>query len=223
MYPVFLDIDAKLCVVIGGGSVAERKVRGLLDAGAQVRVISPEVSEGLADLAANDRIEWRRKEYASADLHGAFLVFAATDNRGIQQQVRLRAAENGQLVNVADDPGNCNFHVPASIRRGDLTLAVSTSGKSPAVAAMIRQKLEKEFGPEYGTLLQLMSLVRQHANSGPEALSQADRKKIYKKILHSDILGWIKSGQVDKLVGHLREILGADAEMIMSKLKTDCS
>jgi precorrin-2 dehydrogenase/sirohydrochlorin ferrochelatase len=223
MYPVFLDIHRMLCVVIGGGSVAERKVKGLLESGALVKLVSPEVSEDLAALAREERIEWRKKVYTPDDLTGAFLVFAATDNREIQDLICFQAQERGQLVNVADDPGCCNFHVPASIRRGDLTLAISTRGKSPAVAAMIRQNLEKEFGPEYGTLLHLMSLVRQHAGTGSETLSQADRKKIYKKILHSDIIGWIRSGRLDKLDGHLREILGTDAELIINTLKPDCS
>jgi len=221
MYPVFLDIDGKLCVVIGGGSVAERKVKALLESGALVRVISPEATEVVAAWAQKGRIEWRKKSYTYDDLAKAFLVFAATNKREVQELICRHAEENGQLVNVADDPECCNFHVPASIRRGDLTLAISTRGKSPAVAALIRQQLEKEFGAEYEILLNIMSLVRQHAGSEPEVLSQADRKKIYKKILHKDIIEWIKSGRVDKLRDHLREILGADADLEINKLKLD--
>ncbi len=221
MYPVSLDIGGKLCVVIGGGSVAERKVKGLLESGAFVRVISPEATEELSVLAQSGIIEWRKKSYTYDDLERAFLVFAATDDREVQDLIFRQAEENGQLVNMADDPDCCNFHVPASIRRGDLTLAISTSGKSPAVAALIRKKLDKEFGPEYETLLHLMSLVREQTGSDSESLSQADRKKIYKKILHQDIIEWIKTSQFSKLQEHVQEILGADADLDINKLKLD--
>jgi precorrin-2 dehydrogenase/sirohydrochlorin ferrochelatase len=212
MYPVLLDIAGKSCVVIGGGRVAERKVNGLLDSGGAVRVVSPEVTAGLAGLARQGAIEWRQKVYADDDLDGAVLVFAATNSREVQKMICRRAKANGQLLNVADDPDSCSFHVPATVRRGDLTLAVSTSGKSPAVAAHIRRQLEKEFGPEYETLLHLMAWVRLRTGADAQKYSQHERKKIYKKILHNDIIDWIRKGQVDRLHDHLRKILGPDAE-----------
>jgi len=221
MYPVLLDIAGKLCVVIGGGSVAERKVQGLLESGASVSVVSPEVTSGLAGLAGQGIVEWRKKKYTNDDLDGAVLVFAATDDREVQALISREAGVNGQLLNVADDPDSCSFHVPATMRRGDLTLAVSTSGKSPAVAAIIRQQLEEEFGPEYDTLLQVMSFVRKHIVLETESLSQADRKKIYKKILHNDIIDWIRTGQDDKLQDHLKDILGPDTELDVNLPKLD--
>ena len=221
MYPVLLDIAGKICVVIGGGSVAERKVRGLLESGASVSVVSPEVTSGLAGLASQGIVEWRKKKYTNDDLVGAVLIFAATDDREVQGLISRAAGVNGQLLNVADDPDSCSFHVPATMRRGDLTLAVSTSGKSPAVAALIRQQLEEEFGPEYDTLLQVMSVVRKHIFLETESLSQADRKKIYKKILHNDIIDWIRTGQGDKLQDHLKDILGPDTELDVNLPKLD--
>jgi precorrin-2 dehydrogenase/sirohydrochlorin ferrochelatase len=221
MYPVLLDIAGKICVVIGGGSVAERKVQGLLESGASVRLVSPVVTSELASLAGQGRVEWRKTKYTNDDLDGAVLVFAATDDREVQALISREAEVNGQLLNVADDPGSCNFHVPATMRRGDLTLAVSTSGKSPAVAALIRQQLEEEFGPEYNTLLQVMSFVRKHIVLETESLSQADRKKIYKKILHNDIIDWIRTGQDDKLQDHLKDILGPDTELDVNLPKLD--
>lgn len=211
MYPVFLNITGKLCVVIGGGSVAERKVKGLLGEGAFVRVISPDVTDRLAELAKEGKIEWRNKSYSYHDLDKAFLVFAATNIREIQELICKQAHANKQLVNVADDPECCNFHVPATFRRGDLSLAVSTGGKSPAVAALIKRKLEEEFGEEYKTLLQVMSQVREKTGAESQSLSQADRKKIYKKVLHEDIINWIKTGQIDKLREHLKVVLDKDA------------
>jgi precorrin-2 dehydrogenase/sirohydrochlorin ferrochelatase len=221
LYPVLLDISGKACVVIGGGRVAERKVKGLLECEAAVRLVSPEVSAELAGLAWRGAIEWRRKSYSDEDLDGAFLVFAATSSPEVQEMICRRAGDNGQLVNVADDPDSCTFHVPATVRRGDLTLAVSTTGKSPAVAALIRKQLEKEFGPEYETLLQLMTQVRQRAGSGMENVSQPERKKIYKKILHNDIIDWIRTGQIDNLHDHLEKILGPDTVLEINLPKLD--
>lgn len=221
MYPVFLHIHGRLCIVIGGGSVAERKVKGLLIEGACVRVISPEVTEELAVLAGAGKIDWKRKSYASGDLEEAFLVFAATNDRRIQNVICRQARENNQLVNVADDPACCTFQVPATVRRGDLAVAVSTGGKSPAMASLIKHKLEQELGPEYEILLDIMSLVRQKTGSETEVLSQPDRKKIYKKILHKDIIEWIKTGQSGKLRRHLQDILGPEAVQDLNKLNLD--
>lgn len=219
MYPVCLDIKDKLCVVVGGGEVALRKVQGLLAAGAAVRVISPEVEPELDLLAGQGRIDWQRKTYAPEDLCQALLVFAATDDRSTQQQVCRQAARDGQLVNVADDPACCNFQVPACLRRGDLTIAIATNGKSPAVAAMIKGRLEREFGPEYEALLNLMALVRRQVAAGGH--SQAERKNIYKKILHDDILEWIRKGEVDALRAHLQNVLGHDMGPEIKALNLD--
>ncbi|HBI15377.1 MAG TPA: siroheme synthase [Desulfobulbaceae bacterium] len=219
MYPICLDIKDKLCVVVGGGEVALRKVQGLLAAGARVRVVSPEVVPELDLLAGQGRIEWQRKTYASGDISQALLVFAATDDRATQQLVCRQADSNGQLVNVADDPACCNFQVPACLRRGDLTIAISTNGKSPAVSAMIRGKLEREFGPEYEVLLNLMARVRQQVVAGNH--SQAERKKIYNKILHEDIVEWIRRGKVDLLRAHLQTVLGPETEVDINALNQD--
>jgi precorrin-2 dehydrogenase / sirohydrochlorin ferrochelatase len=219
VYPVCLDIKNKLCVVVGGGEVARRKVQGLLAAGALVKVISPAVESELAELAGQGRIDWQCKPYVADDLQQALLVFAATDDRATQGQILRHAGANGQLVNVADDPDSCNFHVPASLRRGDLTLAVATNGKSPAVAALVRERLEKEFGPEYEVLLNLMALVREKVAAG--GLPQAERKKIYKKILHDDIVEWIRKGEADVLRAHLRNVLGPGTELDINSLKLD--
>ena len=221
MYPVCLDISGKLCVIIGGGRVAERKVKGLLDSGAYIRVISPEVTDELARLAEEGRIDWRKKSYKSDDLHKGWLVFAATNHREIQELICRQAEEKGQLINVVDDTGCCNFQVPATVRRGDLILAVSTNGKSPAVSAMIRKQLEGLFGQEYEVLLNLMAMIRQQAVT--ESATQADRKKIYKKILHKDIIEWIRAGKMNRLQDHLRDILGSEVDLDLSELKLEIS
>ncbi|WP_456387348.1 precorrin-2 dehydrogenase/sirohydrochlorin ferrochelatase family protein [Desulfolithobacter sp.] len=217
MYPVCLDITGKLCVVVGGGRVALRKVSGLLEAGACVRVISPEASAELVRLADSGRIEWLDRPYRQGDLSGAFLVFAATDNRQVQETVCQEAEAAGQLVNVVDDPKQCSFHVPAVVRRGELTLMVATGGKSPAVAAMVRRQLEERFGPEYQILLELVSMVREQVLQGGAGCSA--RKILFQNILQDDIVTWIRRGDWERVQGHLRNILGPDVSIDLRRLK----
>lgn len=215
MYPVCLEISDKLCVVVGGGSVAERKILGLLTAGAQVRVISPQLTGTLAQLADDGRIEWLERGYAQGDLTGALLIFAATNSREVQEAVFREADRAGQLVNVIDAPTRCSFHVPAVVKRGDLTLAVSTGGKSPAVAAMVRKQLAENFGEEYGLLLDLISRLREQVLTGEG--NSSERKILFQNILHDDIVHWIKSGQRDLLRKHLRAVLGSDIDFDISQ------
>lgn len=221
MYPVCLDITGKLCVVVGGGEVALRKIQGLLAARAMIRLISPEVEPELELLARQGKIDWQRKSFAAEDLRQALLVFAATDDREVQERICRETARNGQLVNVVDDPGCCDFQVPATFRRGDLTIAIATGGKSPAVAAMIRGRLEQEFGAEYEVLLNLMARVRSRVAAG--GYSQAERKKIYKKILHGDIVEWIRRGEVTALRRHLQSVLGPEMDLDIKDLNLDAA
>ena len=215
MYPVCLEISDKLCVVVGGGSVAERKVLGLLTAGAQVRIISPQLTRSLTQLADEGRIKWLERGYAQGDLAGALLIFAATDNKEVQEAVFTEAGRAGQLVNVIDAPARCSFHVPAVVRRGDLTLAVSTGGKSPAVAAMVRKQLAQSYGEEYSQLLDLISRLREQVLAGDG--DSTERKILFQNILHDDIVHWIKSGQRDLLRRHLRAVLGSDIDFDISQ------
>jgi precorrin-2 dehydrogenase/sirohydrochlorin ferrochelatase len=211
MYPVCLDISDKLCVVVGGGRVAERKVLGLLAAGAQVLVVSPELTDALAGMAENSSIEWLARPYQQGDLAGAVLVFAATDSKEVQEAVVLEANRGGWPVNVIDKPEKCTFQVPAVVRRGDLILAVSTGGRSPAVAAMVRRRLAEDFGEEYGLLLELISRIREHVLSDDRDC--AARKILFQNVLHDDIVLWIKKGRSDLLRSHLRAVLGPDVDL----------
>ena len=208
MYPVCLHIAGQLCTVIGGGAVAERKVLSLLEAEAQVRVISPDVTEALADLSATGKIEWLPRGYCQGDLAGALLVFAATDNRAVQAAVVDDAQQAGQLMNIADAPEQCSFHVPALVRRGDLALTVSTNGKSPALAAKIRKQLAEDFGEEYASLLKLTARIREHILA--TYTDGNERKLLFQNILQGDILLWIKNGHWEQLHNHLENLLGPD-------------
>jgi precorrin-2 dehydrogenase/sirohydrochlorin ferrochelatase len=215
VYPVCLEIKDKLCVVVGGGRVAERKVAGLLAEGARVRVVSPDLTEPLAVQAAANCFQWLNRGYEPGDLDNALLVFAATDNHAVQNAVVRDARRVGQLVNVIDAPAACAFQVPAVVRQGDLTLTVSTRGKSPALAAMVRQQLEKSYGKEYALLLELMSRLREQVLAGDQDC--AERKKKFQNILHDDILLWIKAGQWELLQNHLNTVLGSDVDFDVSQ------
>jgi len=203
-------------VVVGGGAVAERKVKGLLAEKALVVVVSPQLSAGLETLVREQQCRWRQKKYAAAELEGAFLVFAATNNAEVQQQIARDARRLGILVNVIDSPEQCSFHVPATVQRGDLTLAVSTAGSSPAVAALVCRRLEKQYGEEYALLLRLMGRLR------PEIIAAAptsrERKILFQNILHGDIVEWIRNGRWDRVQEHLATVLGPEMHFDISQM-----
>jgi len=159
-YPIFLSIQGKNCVVIGGGNVALRKVKALLDCGAKVTLISPKPHPQIVKLSKGRAIHFIQRDYEKEDLEEAVIAFACTDVKKVNRKVAEDAKKVGVLVNVADDPGPSNFIIPSFFRRGNLTIAVSTAGVSPALARKIRMKLEKSFGKEYALLLSIIGEVR---------------------------------------------------------------
>ncbi|MFP3982558.1 MAG: bifunctional precorrin-2 dehydrogenase/sirohydrochlorin ferrochelatase, partial [Desulfurivibrionaceae bacterium] len=159
-FPVCLDLNNRPCLVIGGGRVAARKAKQLLACGAEVSVISPELDSELAVLADAGQINWQQRFYKKGDLVRAFLVIAATDDPAVQSAVYAEAEDVGVLLNVADAPQWCNFILPATVRRGDLAVSISTSGRSPALAKKLREDLEEQFGNEYDLLLRLLGSLR---------------------------------------------------------------
>lgn len=217
MYPVSLNISGKLCVVIGGGRVAERKIQGILAGFGSVRVVSPAITTTLYDLAIQKVIEWREKPYSVTDLEGAFLVFVATDSCQVQGAVLQDARAVGLLVNIADNPAACDFQVPASIRRGDLTLSVATQGKSPAVAAMVKRRLEHDFGIEYAQLTVLASLLRDRILA-EDALSHEEKKILFQKILHDDMVNWLRDRHWDRIQQHLESVFGRPVDLDLEAL-----
>src|SRR5881628_1010317 len=159
-YPVFLNLRGRRAVVIGGGAVAEQKVRGLLAAGAHVTVVSPETTVGLSTLAAENGIELRRRPYRAGDLAGAWLAIAATDQRDTNRAVWTDAERAGVLLNAVDDLKHCSFIAPAIHREGDITVAVSTAGKSPALAVRLRDRIARLVGPAEARLCDLLGEMR---------------------------------------------------------------
>lgn len=190
LYPVSLDIKNRLCLVVGGGGVASRKVEGLLTCDAKVVVISPRINSAIAMLAERGEIEWYARSYQKGDLQGAFLVFAATDRLEVQQQVIAEAHEKGTLVNAADAPKYCTFQVPARVRRGDFLLTVSTGGGSPALAAQIRRDLEEKYGLEYDQFVELLSTIREKIVG--DGNTTEFHKLLFKKLLQLNILAQIQ-------------------------------
>lgn len=171
VYPVNLKLEGRLCVVIGGGAVAFRKIQGLLEAEAEIQVISPRIITKIQALVDDGRVSWLARDFAKKDLQQAGLVFAATDNQAVQEMIAKQAAACGALLNSATDPKACDFHIPAHFRRGDLLLSVSTGGGSPALARLIRRRLEAEFPPQYEEAILLLGMIRRKvlaAGLGPE-------------------------------------------------------
>ena len=207
-YPVSLDLKNRFCIVIGGGKVAERKVRGLLACEAVVQVISPRLTSGLAELYQAGRLTWQERDYRPGDLAGAFLVIAATDNEQVQQLTYAEAEERNILINVADVPARCNFILPATMRQGDLTVSVSTGGKSPALAKRLRQELEKSIGPEYKIITDILGSLRGIILARGRV--QAENEAVFNRLLHPDMPRWIKERDWDKVEGHIRTVLGRD-------------
>ena len=156
LYPMFVNVAGRRCVVVGGGGVAARKARGLLEHGAEVVVVSPGVRPELE--AAG--VEILRRPYETGDLEGAFLAFAATDSRGVNAAVSLEAEERGIPVNVADKPSEGDFALPATLRRGGLQVAVSTGGASPTLARRIKEELEPAFAAEWAGIVERFGVAR---------------------------------------------------------------
>lgn len=168
LYPIFLDLTARRCVIVGGGAVASRKARKLLQAQAEVVVISPEVSSELEGMA----MEVRRRSYEDGDLAGAYLAFAATDAREVNAAVAREARELGIPVNVADEPDDGDFALPSTLRRGRLQVSVSTGGASPTLAREIRAELEDLFGLEWSGLIEELARARREGDVPEERVER---------------------------------------------------
>jgi siroheme synthase-like protein len=165
MYPAMLSVRGRNCVVVGGGAVALRKVDGLLLDGARVTVVSPEPVAALEEMASKGTISLERRPYRPGEAGAYALVFAATDDREVNRQVASDAEAAGRWVNVADDPELCTFHLPAQVRRGNLKLAVASSGEAPFVVSRLRRALQARFGPEWAEWLDAAARFRKRVRS----------------------------------------------------------
>lgn len=176
-YPIFLTLKGKRCIVVGGGRVAERKTLSLLKTEADITVISPDITKRLKREKENKRIRHIQRAYRNGDLKNAFLVIAATDSRNINRKISEDAP---YLINAVDMPSLCNFIVPSIVKRGPLTIAISTSGVSPSIAKAIRKELERFYGPEFARYLRSLEKIRPKALS--EIKNKKDRERFLKKL-----------------------------------------
>ena len=188
-YPVFLEINDRPVLVVGGGPVAERKVQSLLEAGALVTVVSPEATPILKAQGAQGKIRLHLRRVAEPDFEGVMLAISATDDPLTQKEVARWAASRRVLVNTVDQPALCDFIVPAVVRRGDVTVAISTSGSSPALAAELRARIEGVVTENVTRTAKLLGSIRGEVHE--RFSSAAQRKDVFEKILQSGILEWI--------------------------------
>ena len=216
-YPLFLKVDGKKCLVVGGGKVAERKVLSLVGSGAAVTVVSPRLTTGLKDLLEEGKISHRNKRFSGEDTEGAFLVFAASCTRSVNKRVADIAKAGGTPVNVADDPEECDFLVPSVIERGPLKIAISTSGKSPYLAKYIREELEGVIGSEYARLMDIAGVARIKLLKDKQ--KEVKLKRLYDSLLTPDTLAWIRQGEESKVDDLLKGLFGK--EFTLSALGID--
>ena len=210
LYPISLNLTGRVCLVVGGGNVAERKVKTLLKSGASVRLVSPEAIPTLQMRAQNAEIEWKRDCYGTADLNGVFLVMACTDNRAVNAEVTRTAEAQHLLVLCADDPDAGNFVSVAQITRGDLVLTVSTGGGSPTLASVLRERLEAEFGPEWVELVKLISKQREFVKTNSD---EASRKAAVRRVLdNTEIRSLLIAGKNLEAEARIRECLFLSSE-----------
>jgi precorrin-2 dehydrogenase/sirohydrochlorin ferrochelatase len=204
-YPIFLNLESHRVVVIGGGEVAERKIESLLDTGATITVISPEVTPDIASLSAQNRIELYKRVYNPGDCAGAALVFSAAGDPEISKAVYAEATALGIFINTADQPALCSFIMPAMVRRGDIGVAISTSGTSPALAARLRRKILGVIGPEYARLAELLSRARPEIRN--RVATEKSRKNLHYRIIDSDMITLLKLEDIGPAERRLKQII----------------
>ncbi len=209
LYPVNLRVAGHHCLVVGGGRVAADKVAGLLECGALVHVVAPELGDPLAEMMAapwnGARLSWDQRPYRSGDLDGRMLVITATDSPATNQQVFVDAQRAGVLVNSADDPDHCSFTLPSRLRQGRLLVTFATGGHSPALATWLRRRFESEFGPEYDTLIDVLADARESIRAEGRSTEGLD----WQRALDSGMLELIREGRVAEAKERLQTCLSS--------------
>lgn len=210
-YPVSLDLTDRRCIIVGGGEVAQRKAERLMECGARVAVVSPSLTPLLEDRKKAGIIDHIDTVYQKEVLRGAFMVIGATDQNDVNADVSRDALSLGILVNIVDDPDKCNFILPSFVQQGDLSIAVSTGGKSPALARKIRQEIQRQYGPEFKILLEIMGALRKKVLAKGHAAE--DNKTVFEKLVHSDILQAIRDGNRGLVKKIIHDISGIEMDV----------
>ena len=202
-YPVNLVVASRRCVVVGAGRIAARKIAALLDAGADVHVIAPEATAEVREWAEAGSLRFDDRKFEPADLDGAWLATTATGDPDVDHAVFAAAEDRRVWVNSADDPENCSFTLMSVVRSGDLVVTIGTGGRSPALASWLKARFEAELGPEYATLLDILSEAREELRASGRSSEDAD----WRQALDSGMLESIRAGHVDEAKETLRACL----------------
>ncbi|MDD4802385.1 MAG: bifunctional precorrin-2 dehydrogenase/sirohydrochlorin ferrochelatase [Syntrophomonas sp.] len=195
LYPIYLQLAGKKCLIVGGGKVAERKVETLMEYEADIWLVSPESLPSIRNWSEQGLIEWRQGEFRPEDLDGVFLAFIATGNVSVNKDISALCREKGILINAVDDPPNCDFYVPSILRRNSLCVAISTEGKSPLLAGKLRRELEDIIPHEYGEWVEILGNMRDRIKSSN--LNMEERKNLFAELVSSDILELLQTDRKD--------------------------
>ncbi len=219
-YPLMMNLDGKPVIVVGGGKVALRKIKSLLECGACVTVIAPDLETEQARMARERKIEWIEEEFEVSlldDLPKPILIFGTTNDRKVNVRIHEAAVERGIPCNIADVPDLCTFTVPAVADRGDLIIAVSTGGTSPALSRRIREQLEELYGPEYASLTRVLGELRKEVLR--LGRSSDDNKELFLKVVDSDLIEAVRTQDPEEAVAVLRSLIpdGIDAATVVAR------
>lgn len=204
-YTVCLNIVGKPALVVGGGEIARRKIATLCDCGARVTVVSPKLDSVLEYMAFQKEVIWKDRDFEISDIDGMFIVIAATNDRETNHSISQLCKSKDILCNVVDSSEECTFIVPSTFERGLLTIAISTSGVSPTLAASIRQELEMAYGEEYGSFLELLASLRPHILENFS--SPIVRQRIFDRLIASRALSFLRNGMDEQAVKELKDIV----------------
>ena len=205
MFPIVVKLEGCSCLVVGGGTVAVRKVRNLLQCGAAINVVSPSFCEEMVLLGQEEQVTLIPRKFEDRDVQGHMMVFAATSDEAVNQRVYEVCRENGILVNTVDDPDKCNFLVPATMRRGALTIAINTEGNSPLLARRLRMEMEDRYGPEYADYLELLGDALAVVKSTFDR--ESTRKEVFARLLELPILSLLQQGKKEEAKERIMECI----------------
>lgn len=216
-YPVFLSLKGRLAVVVGGGKVAERKVQGLLNAKARIRLISPKVTQKIKHMAQKGLIELRMREFSAEDMNGAWLAIAATDSRETQDAVYRAAEERRIFCNMVDQPDLGNFIVPSVVRRGDFCLAVSTSGRSPALAKRFIEDIDRSLSNRFGDYIAMLGELREHILDLHQ--DPSIRTDLCRSLADKNVMEWFERNEFEKIISWAASKYGQWAAEIVERYR----
>jgi precorrin-2 dehydrogenase/sirohydrochlorin ferrochelatase len=220
-YPLFLAIEGRTCLVVGAGAVGERKLRTLLEHGARIRLVARELSAWVEQKRSEKLVSWVGTQYEKSHLQGVSLAFAATDDMDLNRTVAADARELGVWCNMATEPDSGSFIVPSIVEQGALSIAISTSGLSPAVAKVLRRKLEKEIGPEWDFFIRLLGRLRECFRAG--GISEEQGREIFTRLAGLPVPEWVEQGRreqaFEKILENCRQVMSAaDIEAVWESL-----